>query len=267
MKVVVIAGSTRGIGFGLASSFLRKGCKVVISGRNQNGVSEAVQKIAGGNKDDILGCVCDICQLDQVENLWMRAKNHFEKIDIWINNAGIGHTQKEIWEIEPEEINGVISTNILGMLYCTRVAMKGMLNQGFGQLYNLEGFGSKGKISNRMVGMSVYGTSKAATSYFSNALAIEAQNTPVKVGTLLPGMVMTDLITERFRDNPEEFERLKPIFNIIGHSVEEIAPQLVKKILENRKNGVRISIDNSFKIVLRFLTAKFSKRNIFADMD
>ena len=94
MKIIVITGSTRGIGFGLADSFLSLGCAVCINGRTQTGVDLALDELKVKHTGDrVLGIPCDISQYDQVKSLWDRAKENFGKIDIWINNAGVSNTQ------------------------------------------------------------------------------------------------------------------------------------------------------------------------------
>ncbi len=86
----------------------------------------------------------------------------------------------------------LIRTNLLGTIHGSRAAMRGMLAQGGGAIYNLEGWGSDGK---RRGGLAVYGTSKCAIRYFTLALADEAAGTPVLVGTLSPGMMVTGFLT------------------------------------------------------------------------
>ena len=89
MKTIVITGSTRGIGYGMATAFLEMGCAVVISGRQQAVVDQAVSALADRfGAEKVFGTACDVRKLDQVQGLWDAAAAHFGRIDIWINNAG-----------------------------------------------------------------------------------------------------------------------------------------------------------------------------------
>jgi len=115
--------------------------------------------------------------------------------------------------------------------------MKGMRKQGFGSIYNLEGLGSDGRV---IKGMALYGTTKSAVSYLTKALAKEAQGTPIIVGGIRPGMT-----------------------NILSDRVETVTPWLAEKILLNTKNGATIAWLNRWKLIGRFLTAPFHKREIF----
>ena len=90
IKTIVITGSTRGIGFGVASSFLNLGCAVMVSGRTQPAVDEAVKKLAESHgADHVHGISCDVSDVAQLQALWDAAVAEFGHVDIWINNAGI----------------------------------------------------------------------------------------------------------------------------------------------------------------------------------
>ena len=138
--------------------------------------------------------------------------------------------------------------------------MRGMLAQSHGAIYNMEGMGSDGR---KHAGLTMYGTSKYAVHYFTESLALEAKETPVIVGSLRPGMVITDLITDRFKDRPEEFERAKKLFNIIADSVENVAPWLAKAVLANQKNGAMLAYSSMWKLLWRFVSQPFLRRNLF----
>ena len=76
-------------------------------------------------------------------------------------------------------------------------------------------------------------------------------------------MVNTRLITEQYEGYPEEWERVKGIFNILSDRVETVTPWLAKKILTNKKNGITIAWLNQWRLIGRFITAPFHKRHIY----
>lgn len=264
MKNIVITGSTRGIGFGMASGFLERGCSVIISGREQENVQRAIEMLTDKpSTGTISGHVCDVRDVTQVQNLWWNAREDMGRIDIWINNAGVNAAPKVIWENSAIDAKNVVETNILGVIYGSQVAIKGMLDQGFGAIYNMEGMGSEGSIR---VSMVLYGMTKCAVSYLTRGMLKETKGMPIVIGTLRPGMVITDLITDAYHGHPEEWERARRIFNIIADRVETVAPWLVDRILKNSKTGVQINRNTRVRMMLRFLTAPFSKRDILADI-
>jgi NAD(P)-dependent dehydrogenase (short-subunit alcohol dehydrogenase family) len=263
MKTIVITGSTRGIGYGLADAFLVRGCNVTVSGRTQEKVGEAVVRLAARHgAERVLGYPCDVTQLGQVQSLWDAAQAHWGQVDIWINNAGIGHAQTDFWDESPEEIAAVVETNVIGAMYGARVALKGMLAQGFGSFYNVEGLGSDGR---RVEGLTLYGTTKHALKYLTDALVQETKGTSVLVGALRPGMVVTDLLTQQYKERPDDWERAKRIFNILADRVETIAPWFADQILGNTRSGARFRWLSTGKTMGRFLSAPFRKRDLFGE--
>jgi NAD(P)-dependent dehydrogenase (short-subunit alcohol dehydrogenase family) len=267
MKTVVITGSTRGIGFGLAHEFLKRGCNVVVSGRSQQSVEPAVKKlVANHGEARVLGVACQVHDYDQVQNLWDSAVARFGKVDVWISNAGISNENalKPFWEAPPETLADVSNTNLLGSMNCARAALAGFIKQNQGQLYNFEGFGSNGKMFR--TGLTPYGTTKSGLRYLTLALAKEVAGTNVQVGALSPGIVVTDLLLQPYAEHADELAKAKKIFNILADKVETVTPYLAERVLENDKNGQIIAWLTPAKVMGRFATAAFRKRDLFENV-
>jgi NAD(P)-dependent dehydrogenase (short-subunit alcohol dehydrogenase family) len=265
MKIVVITGSTRGIGYGLADALLNEGCAVSISGRTEPAVGEAVSTLRKKHGEErVIGFACDVTVYPQVQSLWEKTRAHFGKIDIWINNAGLGHPPAKFWLLSPALIKDLVNTNLIGAMYGSGVAIQGMLEQGYGSLYNMEGRGSDGS---RTAGLALYGSTKYGLRYLIESLIQETKGTPIIIGALSPGMVVTDLLTGQFEDRPEAWERAKRIFNILADPVDAVAPWLAGKILSNRKSGVRFAWLTRSRIIWRFITAPFTHRDLFPRVD
>jgi NAD(P)-dependent dehydrogenase (short-subunit alcohol dehydrogenase family) len=261
MKNVVITGSTRGIGLGMARAFLSAGCRVTVCGRTAGAVEKATTMLARDfDAEMVAGFPCDVTCNDQLHGLWQAAVSRWGSIDIWINNAGIGQPWLPFWEIDPQTAEAVVNTNILGVMNGTRVAIKGMLEQGRGMIVNMEGYGSDGRTGKRL---GIYGSTKRSVRYFSRAMSKELESSPLLIGTLSPGMVVTDFLMAPLADYPDGGERAKRIFNILADSVETVAPFLVKKILAANRTGFRIAWLTRAKVFRRFLFAGFSKRDLF----
>jgi NAD(P)-dependent dehydrogenase (short-subunit alcohol dehydrogenase family) len=263
-QVVVITGSTRGIGYGLADAFLDRGCRVGVCGRTESAVEHAVAALSKAHGPErVWGRCCDVTQYDQVRALWDEMMDRLGRIDIWINNAGRGTPPRDFWEHPAELVEAIVRTNLLGAMYGCQVALRGMLAQGFGQLYNMEGLGSDG---GRVSGLTLYGTTKYGIRYLTDSLARETRGSPVLVGALSPGMVVTDFLIRPYDDRPEEWERAKRIFNILADRVETVTPWLAEKVLANTRTGVRFSWLTRIKVIGRFLTAPFRARDLFYDV-
>ena len=258
-KTIVITGSTKGIGYGLAEEFLKRGHNVVISGRDQERLDKAANTLSARFKN-VAGYLCDATKFEDHEKLFNFAKEKFGHVDIWINNAGISLPRYMLWEQPKQNHDNIIAANLTSAIYGSQVAVKGMLAQGSGYVFNMEGHGSNGRI---VAGMSVYGATKSGLTYFTKSLAEETKNTPVKVCLLSPGMVDTDLLMVDYEGAPEKFEKAKRILNILVDKVETVTPFLVEKILAEPKHGTKIAWLTTGKIIFRFMTSRFIKRKIY----
>lgn len=141
----------------------------------------------------------------------------------------------------------------------TYIAYNRMLLQGYGAIYNMEGLGSDGRV---ISGMAPYGTSKRAVRYFTDAFAKEVNNGPVIVGTISPGMVMTDMTLAPLRKDPTKNKQLIRIYNILANDPDTVTPFLVSEMIKNKKNGAKISWLSSWKVMERFISAPFTKRDL-----
>lgn len=263
-KSVVITGSTRGIGRGLAENFLKRGCKVVISATRQPAVDQVVSDLAAQfGADKVVGKACDIADHAQLQALWDFAKAQCGNVDVWINNAGISLPRKSVTEQSAEELARITSINLTGVLYAANVVLGGMKTQGNGQFWVMEGFGSNGAAQ---PGMAAYGATKRAVNYLAKALRKDMAGSNVQVNVLSPGIVVTDLLIGDYDTASPEWEKAKKIFNILGDKVETVTPWLVNGVLKTQKDGARVEWLTTGKAFRRFMTAGFNKRDLFAEI-
>ena len=193
------------------------------------------------------------------------AIGEFKTVDIWINNAGVNQPQKAIWELTENEINKIIDVDLKGTVYGSKVAMEYMSKNHSGAIYNIEGYGSNDA---HMLGLNMYGTSKRAVTYFTESLAQEAEEkkTGVIVGKLSPGIMITEFTTHSLGNDAIELsDKTKKVYNILGDTPETVAKFLVKAMIKNTKNNVKINWLTNRKAFGRFLTAGFNKRNFFEE--
>lgn len=267
---IVVTGSTRGLGFQLARQFLGRGCSLVVSGRTPAAVDEALARLrAEFPQAAVHGIACDVADASQVQALWDGAAKALGGVDHWINNAGVAPPLVPIWELEPGVVQSVVSTDLLGVLYGARVAMRGMVSQPrepgrpAGAIWFMEGHGSDGSVRS---GMSVYGAAKRALRYVARALAVEAKGTGVLVGALSPGMMVTDFTLKNFdRRDPARWERTKRVFDILADRPETVAAFLAPRILAARRTSALIAWLTGPKIVFRFLFAGVLRRKVMPD--
>ena len=261
---IVITGSTKGIGYGMAREFLKREHDVMISSRSVAAVQQAVADLCEEFPHrKVLGQSCDVADYDQVQALWDSAADGFEQIDIWINNAGRDGLKLPFFALPKEDYLQTIQTNIVGLLHCNRIVIPALYKQGGGKIFNMEGFGSNGQTR---MGTSVYGTTKYALRYFTKSVSKELAGTPVKIGYLSPGIVVTDMLVPPPDQRGAAWEKVKPIMNILADTVETVTPFLVDGILAADKNGAAVRWLTQKKILWRFFSSRFRKRDIFTPL-
>jgi len=268
MKTVVITGSARGLGLEMAKVFRLNNVNVVISDLSEEKLDGAVQELNKIESSSKVGrCVCDVTKKDDILELIEYTKKEFGTIDIWINNAGVNQPEKAIWELSEHEIDLVFDVDLKGTVMCSKLVMEEMIKEHKGSIYNVEGYGSNDA---KMLGLSIYGTSKRAITYFTEALAKESEerNTGVIVGKLSPGIMITDFIVTALGDKEKInlSEKTKKVYNILGDYPDVVAKFLVDNILKNTKNDVRIEWLTNRKAAWRFMTAGFNKRDFFKNV-
>ena len=228
-------------------------------------MEQEYEKAAAEFGADKVACFhCDVTDLALVQGLWDAAVKAFGKVDIWMNNAGIANTTRLFWELEPKEIPRVVSTNMAGVMNGSHVALRAMIAQGFGAIYNSEGFGSDDMFVN---GLAVYGATKRGGRYFTEALAEEAgkNELPVIIGTISPGIVLTDFLIDDMRKMPPDIlETTKAVYNSLADTVEVVTPWLVKEVLNNTDNGKRIIWLTEDKANERFSSEEYYTRDLFS---
>ncbi len=268
MKTAVITGSTRGLGYEMAKCFRRYGWNVLINGSDEKRLAAAVKALKSiKGKGSVAGLRASVVSPAELSALAVYAKKQFGRVDIWINNAGVNQPMDALWELSDEDINSLLDIDLRGTVFGSRIAVRLMEKQpGGGFVYNIEGFGSDDTM---IPGLNMYGTCKRAVTHFTVALAkeLEERHSRVRAGRLAPGIMATDFLTnalggQKKIDLPE---KTKKVYNILADRPDAVAVFLVKRMLANKKNNVRINWLTGRKAAFRFMTAGLRKRDLFAE--
>lgn len=267
MKTVVITGSARGLGFEMAKVFKKYNYNVVISDLNEENLVKTKEELDNIESNSIIDYkVCDVTKSSDIIELINYTKEKFNNIDIWINNAGVNQPEKAIWELNEKEIDLVLNVDLKGTIIASKLVMEEMIKQKQGAIYNVEGYGSNDAM---MLGLSIYGTSKRAITYFTKALAKENEekSTNVIIGRLSPGIMITDFITNALGDKGKInlSEKTKKVYNILGDYPDIVANFLVEGMINNTKNNAHIEWLTTKKAAYRFMTSMFNKRDFFKE--
>lgn len=197
-KVVVVTGSTRGIGRAIAESAARRGAVVVIAARSADAVERTVAEITTADRI-ASGFALDVGHFEEVEALRDHALATHGRIDVWLSNAGVSNGYRYLEDESAPEIHDLITINILGQLYAAKAVLPYFREHG-GYLMNVCGRGWKGDATPFTT---AYGASKAASASLTRSLAAENRNHPnVSVNGFVPGMVDTGFYGDRMPISP-----------------------------------------------------------------
>ena len=145
-KVIVITGSTRGIGRAIAEACAKEGAKIVICSRQESAVKETYEtfKQQGFN---VSGVIVDVSIQSDLEKLLQHAIETWGRVDVWTNNAGLSGGFRHLDEMSAGEITAIIDVNLTGTLQACRIIIPYFIQQGGGILINMSGKGGRGDAS------------------------------------------------------------------------------------------------------------------------
>ncbi|MFB3886208.1 MAG: SDR family NAD(P)-dependent oxidoreductase [Thermodesulfobacteriota bacterium] len=188
-RIVIVTGSTRGIGFFTATEFLKARDRVAIFCRHKKHVTRAMSeltRLTGGK--DILGLVGDVRRKKDVKKVVRQCLKRFGRIDILINNAGIA-VYKELEKISQREWDDILDTNLKGCFLFMREVIPVMKKQGEGIIINISsGLGVSGEAK-----FSAYCASKFGVIGLTQSVADETAESGLRIYAVLPGAVNTKL--------------------------------------------------------------------------
>ncbi len=130
-KSVVVTGGARGIGFGIATCFARKGAFIVVADMDAAAAEKAAIELTGLGAPEALGLRCDVAVRGEIEAMVERGAQAFGGIDVLVNNAGICPFV-DVMELTPETWQRTIDVNLSGPFHCTQITARRMIEQGRG---------------------------------------------------------------------------------------------------------------------------------------
>jgi short-subunit dehydrogenase len=199
-QVVLITGASSGIGRRLAIDLAIKGATVIGCGRSAERLQRTAEELRRANPSCAV-FACDVGDRRQVGEMAAKVIAEFGRIDILINNAGIG-MRKPFVETSVETIEEIMRTNYLGAVYCTHAVLPSMIARAKGHIVNISSVA--GKIGT--LNTAAYCASKFAMNGFSESLYHELKPLGIHVSVVCPGPVRTDF-NKAFVDMPPKSPR------------------------------------------------------------
>jgi NAD(P)-dependent dehydrogenase (short-subunit alcohol dehydrogenase family) len=252
-QVVVVTGSAGGIGFALAKKFGLDGAGVVVSDLSQDRVQAAVSALEelGVNA---AGFACDVTRRTDVEALADFARDTYGRVDVVVNNAGIGQMPTPLLDMDLEEFRRILEVNLYGVLNGIQVFGRIFLQQGTpAGIYNL---GSENSIYPCVPSSHAYVSSKHAVLAVTELLAEEMPDF-IEVALIMPGLVESDMTRDFFQGMPaDEFAgkvlaQLKAgEFYIVSHAYNKVRldERYTKIAASYDRNAPRYEGDDEYDI-------------------
>lgn len=205
-KVAFITGATRGIGRSIALELANEGYNIALNYRTENEALETLKK-----EISELGVECypvqgDVSKAEDSERMTKEIIEHFEQIDVLVNNAGITK-DKLIQRMKEEEFTDVINVNLVGTFNITKNVIKYMTKKRYGKIINISSVvGISGN-----AGQSNYAASKAGIIGFTKSIAKELASRNITANAVAPGFIKTDMTNVLKDEIKEAIEETIPL--------------------------------------------------------
>lgn len=240
-KVVVVTGSSRGIGAEIVRTLANENYKVILNYNNSKEQAEKIQQelLEQGKEIEIIKA--DVSKKEEAEKLIRFAINKFNKIDILVNNAGIS-LEGLFTDVTEEMWKEIIDTNLNSVFYCTQQAIKYMIQKQQGCIINISSIWGETGASCEVA----YSTTKAAINGMTKALAKEIGSSNIRVNAIAPGIIDTDMNKNLTTEELKQIKEQIPL-NKIGKAID--IAKCVKWLIEDEyTTGQIISINGGWYI-------------------
>lgn len=188
-RVAIITGAARGIGAAEAIRLAKDGARIAVLDISEEGSRDTVRRVREAGSEAI-AIACDVSKAVQVESAVTRVFDHFGRLDILINNAGVIRDNL-LFKMSEEDWDTVIDIHLKGSFLCSRAAQKYMVQQNYGKIImtsSIVALGNRGQTN--------YASAKAGLQAMARTLAIELGRFNINVNAVAPGWIETDMTRE-----------------------------------------------------------------------
>lgn len=240
-KIVIVTGAGSGIGKATALHFAKHGATVVVSDIHVESAQKVVAEIItnGGNAT---ANQCNVAKFEEVENLINSTVSEFERLDVIVNNAGIGPNLLRTDQATLKDWDKVIAVNQTGVFYCMKLALQQMLKQGGGNIVNIASLAGLKASPNNIS----YSASKFAVVGMTKSAAMEYATKNIRVNAVCPGYTESALLNQLLGAKPEMDAVLKSVIPMKRYGkANEIAEAVVWLASDSTKfiTGQTITLD------------------------
>lgn len=240
-KIVIVTGAGSGIGKATAIHFAKYKAIVVVSDIDIESAQKVVDEITSNGGKATLN-KCNVAKFEEVENMINATVEEFGRLDVIVNNAGIGPNLLRTHESKLKDWDAVIAVNQTGVFYCMKVALEQFLKQGGGNIVNIASLAGLKASPNNIS----YSASKFAVVGMTKSAAMEYATKNIRVNAVCPGYTESALLNQLISAKPEMDAILKSVIPMKRYGkAEEIADAVVWLASDNTKfmTGQTITLD------------------------
>jgi short-subunit dehydrogenase len=223
-KVAVITGASMGIGEAVAKLFADRGASVVLLSRDAERAEAARGRV--GHAERTLALACDVRNREEIDRVVGLTLHHFQRIDVWINNAGHGILDS-VANVDMSAVRETFETNFFGALEAMQAVIPVMKQQGSGAIINISSVAGHIPIPFH----AVYSATKFAMNAIGKAARIELMSNGINVLTVCPGYVRTDFSKNAIKGR--EQKQVRPA-RVRGITVERVANAVLQGYLKQK---------------------------------
>jgi NADP-dependent 3-hydroxy acid dehydrogenase YdfG len=241
-KTILITGASAGFGEACARTFAVAGNRLILTARRK-------EKLELLRSELIDNCSVHVIQLDvrdrdSVDKAVASLPDEFSAIDVLINNAGLALGLEPAHQVDINDWDVMVDTNIKGLMYCTRAILPGMVERDFGHIVNISSTAGSWPYP----GGNAYGGTKAFVTQFSRNLRADLIGSKVRVTCIQPGMAETEFSNVRFKGDSEKADNFyKGTEPLTGNDIAEAVSWAVNRPAHVNINAMEIMcVDQSW---------------------
>jgi len=214
-KIAVVTGGGSGIGAAIAAKLAALGAITIICGRKRDPLQKTARTISA-NGVQCEPAICDVTDWSSVDALAARVRDNFGRLDVLVNNAGVGGYNGPLHDMPLEQWETIMNTNLRGVFYTLRALAPLMIASGGGHVINISSLAGK----NPLPSAAAYGASKWGLNGLSYSVAEELRGHNIRVSVICPGSTHTE-----FSPHPGKSSRKMLQADDVAHVVEMLVTQ------------------------------------------
>jgi short-subunit dehydrogenase len=227
-KIVVVTGASMGIGEALAKIFAEQGASVVLLSRDAARAEAARSRV--GHMDRTIALACDVRHVEEIDRVIALTLHHFQRIDVWINNAGHGLLDS-VSQMDRSACHDMFETNFFGAVSGMQGAIRVMRQLGGGTIINISSVAGHIPLPFH----AAYSATKFALNAIGKGANVELKGTGIRVLTVCPGYVQTAFGQNVIRG--KELKQVRPT-SVRGISAERVARATLNGYLKQKREVI-----------------------------